>query len=49
MQWTAVNLVKEGTMSWSIKDVAKVLLVVAVISGGMLSKASAVWAQEVAL
>ena len=33
-------------MNWSIKKVARGLLVVAVLSGGMLSGASAVWAQE---
>ena len=33
-------------MNWSIKEVARVLLVVAVLSGGMLSGASDVWAQE---
>ena len=33
-------------MNWSIKEVAMVLLVVAVLSGGTLSGASDVWAQE---
>ncbi|MGD0970788.1 MAG: lipocalin-like domain-containing protein [Desulfobaccales bacterium] len=33
-------------MNWSIKKVARVLLVVAVLSGGTLSGASDVWAQE---
>jgi len=33
-------------MNWSIKEVARVLLVVAVLSGGTLSGASDVWAQE---
>ena len=33
-------------MNWSIKEVARVLLVVAVLSGGMLSGASDVRAQE---
>ncbi len=33
-------------MNWSIKKVARILLVVAVLSGGMLSGASDVWAQE---
>ena len=33
-------------MNWTIKEVARVLLVVAVLSGGMLSGASDVWAQE---
>ncbi|MGO9177048.1 MAG: lipocalin-like domain-containing protein [Desulfobaccales bacterium] len=33
-------------MNWSIKEVARVLLVVAVLSGGTLSGASYVWAQE---
>ncbi len=33
-------------MNWSIKEVAKVLLVVAVLAGGTLSGISNVWAQE---
>ncbi len=33
-------------MNRSIKEAARVLLVVAVLSGGMLSRASDVWAQE---
>jgi hypothetical protein len=33
-------------MNCSIKEVARVLLIVAVLSGGMLSGASDVWAQE---
>ncbi len=33
-------------MKWSIKEVASFLLVVAVLSGGTLSGASDVWAQE---
>ena len=33
-------------MKWSIKEVARVLLVVAVLSGGILSGASGVWAKE---
>jgi hypothetical protein len=33
-------------MNWSIKEVARVLLIVTVLSGGMLSGASDVWAQE---
>lgn len=33
-------------MKWSVKEVARVLLVVAVLFGGMLSGASEVWAQE---
>jgi len=33
-------------MNWSIREVARVLLVVAVLSGGMLSGVSDVWAQE---
>jgi hypothetical protein len=33
-------------MNWSIKEVARVLLVVAILCGGTLSGASDVWAQE---
>ena len=33
-------------MNWYIKELTRVLLVVAVLSGGMLSGASDVWAQE---
>ena len=33
-------------MNWSIKKVARVLLVVTVLSGGMLSGAADVWAKE---
>lgn len=33
-------------MNWPIKEVARVLMVVAVLCGGMLSGATAVWAQE---
>jgi len=33
-------------MNWSIKEVVKVLLIVAVLFGRTLSEASAVWAQE---
>jgi hypothetical protein len=33
-------------MNWFIKEVARVLLIVAVLFGGMLSGASDVWAQE---
>ena len=33
-------------MNWSIREVARVLIVIAVLSGGMLSGVSDVWAQE---
>ncbi len=47
MQWTAVNSVKgRNTMKWSVKEVARVVLVVAVLSGGTLCGVSNVWAQE---
>jgi hypothetical protein len=37
---------RRNTMKWSIKKVTSVLLAVAVLSGGMLSGASNVWAKE---
>ena len=33
-------------MNWSLRKVAGVMLVVAVLSGGMLSGSSIVWAKE---
>jgi hypothetical protein len=37
---------RRNTMKWSMKKVASVLLAVAVLSGGMWSGVSAVWAKE---
>jgi hypothetical protein len=37
---------RRNTMNWSMKKVARVLLAVIVLSGGMLSGVSAVWAKE---
>jgi hypothetical protein len=37
---------RRNIMKWSIKEVARVLLVVAILVGGTLSGASGVWAQE---
>jgi Lipocalin-like domain len=41
-----MNSERRNTMNWSIWKVARVLLVVAVLSGGMLSGASDIGAQE---
>jgi hypothetical protein len=41
-----MNSERRNTMNWSIWKVARVLLVITVLSGGTLSGASNVWAQE---